>query len=301
MVNMSMSQILVSGVTFIKNALTLGYPIRESIESIEAICDEIIINIGFDNPELTKDDGTFEYLKNYFKHEKFVFIKSYWDPQKTKGGLILSEQTNIAISKARGKYIQYIQGDECIHEEDLAKIHDAVLELENHRSIDGLIFKYQHFYGNVDIIKHTRNVYRREVRLIRNGLSIKSWKDAQGFRHEDNTKIKARQIDATIMHYGWARKESIMEHKVKSFNKLYHGKDHQTADFNYQRVWGLRPFKKTHPIVMKEWIESNNNEIDIMKLPLQWSLANLNLAFSDLIEYLTDHRIGEYKNYIQVK
>jgi len=43
---------LISGFTFIKHGLNLGYPIKESIESIEPLCDEIIINVGYDDPEL---------------------------------------------------------------------------------------------------------------------------------------------------------------------------------------------------------------------------------------------------------
>ena len=113
---------LISGVTFIKNGLTLGYPIRESIESIAPICDEVIINVGFDDIELSKDDGTWDYLKRHFKGEKYIFLKSYWDPEMTSKGFILSDQTNIALEKASGKYCQYIQGDECLHEKDLQRI-----------------------------------------------------------------------------------------------------------------------------------------------------------------------------------
>ena len=50
----------ISGFTFIKNGLTLGYPILESVLSIESICFEVVINVGFNNPECTEDDGTWE-------------------------------------------------------------------------------------------------------------------------------------------------------------------------------------------------------------------------------------------------
>ena len=83
---------LVSGITFIKNGLTLGYPIKESIESIEPICDEIIINVGFENSNLTGDDGTYECLRDTFNHPKFVFMKSFWDPEISSRGEILSNK-----------------------------------------------------------------------------------------------------------------------------------------------------------------------------------------------------------------
>ena len=81
----------ISGITFIKNGLSLGYPIKESVESILPFCDEIIINVGFDNPELTGDDGTWEYLNDTFKGPQFKFLKSWWDPAKRKNGLILRQ------------------------------------------------------------------------------------------------------------------------------------------------------------------------------------------------------------------
>ena len=48
----------ISGFTFIKNGLTLGYPILESVQSIDPICDEVVINVGYDDPNLEKDDGS---------------------------------------------------------------------------------------------------------------------------------------------------------------------------------------------------------------------------------------------------
>lgn len=294
----------ISGFTFIKNGLTLGYPILESILSIEPICDEVIINVGFDDKNLEQDDGTYAYLTGYLKDPKFKFIKSWWDPSITRDGLILSQQTNIALSKCSGDYCQYIQGDECVHEDDLSAIVAGVEEMEKNKSIDGLIFNYLHFYGNVDTYKYTRNLYRREVRLIRNNKGIKSWLDAQGFRHADDTKIKARLISARIFHYGWARAKQVMSKKVKVFDTFYHGVDHNRQDgkkeFDYERNWGLKKFKQTHPQVMKDWILKNKNPIDLMSLPLtlDWNVPGL--IFTDSIEALTGYRLGEYKNYKRI-
>ena len=289
-----------SGFTFIKNGLSLGYPIKESIESIAPLCDEVVINVGFDNPELKDDDGTFEYLKNSFPSDKYIFVKSWWDPKISSEGLILSQQTNIALEKCSGKYCQYIQGDEVIHEDDVAHIENGLKKMEQNSEIEGLIFNYLHFYGNVDIIKYTRNVYRREVRLIRNGKGIKSWKDAQGFKNSKGGKIKAALTNARIFHYGWARKEQDMNQKVKTFEKLYHGENYENKQFNYQRIWGLKNFTKTHPKVMEKWISEHRNELNIMSLPLKHEWKNLGLLISDGIEDLTGYRIGEYKNYIKI-
>ncbi len=289
----------ISGFTFIKNGLTLGYPILESVLSIESICDEVVINVGFEDIELTRDDGTFQYLLDHLKNPKYKFVKSWWDPS-IKNGLILSQQTNIALSHCTGDFCQYIQGDECIHEDDLQSILRGVTLMETNLKIDGLIFNYMHFYGNIDTYKYTRNLYRREVRLIRNHKGIKSWLDAQGFRNNDNSKIFARLIPARIFHYGWARAEQVMKEKVKVFDTFYHEEDLGNKEFQYERNWGLTKFTKTHPKVMTNWIEKNRNPIDLMSLPLSWGKNLFGLVISDTIEKWTGYRMGEYKNYRKI-
>ncbi|MCF8057701.1 MAG: hypothetical protein K9K67_00280 [Bacteriovoracaceae bacterium] len=289
-----------SGFTFIKNGLTLGYPIKESVESIAPLCDEVIINVGFDDPECQKDDGTWDYLQQHFTGEKYKFIKSFWDPELTSRGLILSQQTNIALEKCTGKYCQYIQGDEALHEEDFPIIKNAIEELDLRPEVQGLIYQYRHFYGSPQILKHTRNTYRREVRLIRNDQGIKSHLDAQGFKGANGEKIKCLEIKARIFHYGWARNSALMNKKNKAFGKLYHGKDYEIEDFNYQKIWGLKPFRESHPVVMNEWIKSNQENLDILGLPLAFEWKNVGLALSDFVESLTGYRIGEYKNFKKI-
>ncbi len=286
----------ISGITFIKNGLTLGYPILESIKSIDPLVDEVIINVGFEDKGLTQDDGTYDYLRKNLKGEKYIFLKSFWDPEICSSGKILAQQTDIALKAATGNYIQYIQGDEALHEDDLNIIREGIQEMEKDSRIDGLIFKYLHFYGNTETIKYTRNVYRREVRLIRNN-KIKSWKDAQGFRYLNDQKIPCKQINARVFHYGWARPQSLMDKKTKEFVKLYHGRDFKAEDFSYKRCYGLKKFLGTHPKVMRDWILKNSNQINIMKLKPVYEWKDLSLFFSDLVEKLSGYRIGEYKNF----
>lgn len=289
---------MISGFTFIKNGLTLGYPILESVKSIDPICDEVVINVGFDDKNLEKDDGTYQYLRDHLQGDRYVFVKSWWDPEMTSKGLILSQQTNIALEKCQGKYCQYIQGDEALHEKDYANIEAGLRDMERNPELEGLVFKYLHFYGNVDAILYTQRIYRREVRLIRNGLGIRSHLDAQGFKTADGHKLKCKQIDATVHHYGWARKEQVMAKKVTAMDKLYKGKDYEQKEaFSYKRIWGIKPFKGTHPGVMGEWIKAHKNDVDVLSLPLVFGRKDVRLAVSDFVENLTGYRIGEYKNF----
>ena len=293
-----------SGFTFIKNGLTLGYPIRESVESIAPLCDEVVINVGFDNKQLSGDDGTYEYLRDSFPENKYKFIKNWWDPQLTSKGKILAQQTNLALEQCTGDFCQYIQGDEALHEDDFDNILRSIERLKERKDIDSLIYNYLHFYGNVDAILYTRRMYRREVRLIRNGLGAQSHLDAQGFRFGDNSKLTGTRVDATVYHYGWARKEQVMEKKIVEMDKLYHeDPDSSTEDFKfkYKRGWGIRKFTQTHPKVMQEWINQHKNDLDIHGLKLDFKFKDIGLVIADGIEAVTGHRVGEYKNYKLIK
>ena len=287
----------ISGVTFVKDVVSLGYPFVESIQSIAPLCDEVVINVGFNDPHLKKDDGTWEILQREFSEKKFVMIKSFWDPEMVVDGLVLSQQMNIALGHCQGDYCHYIQADEAIHEEDFSHIKEGMRKMEENPTIDGLVYNFIHFYADPYIVKHTRNTYRKEVRLIRNRRNIVSWKDAQGFRFEDHKKIYAVEIPARIFHYGWTRRESIMDKKNKAFAKLYHGNEHREKDFYYQNIWGLSSFKGTHPACMEKWVGENRNERDILSAPRSFEWKNIGLAISDWIEKYSNYRIGEYRNY----
>ena len=302
----SNSKIYLSGFTFVKHALSLGFPIVESINSVAPLCEEFIINVGFSDPSLKKDDGTYQFLRDQFSSPKFKFMKSFWDPKKIKGGLILSEQTNLALQKCQGKFCHYIQADEAISEVDYENILQEIKAIEPHRDIHGLAFNYYHFYGHPQVIKHTRNTYRREVRIIRNHQNIISFQDAQGFRYSNQQKILSAKSKAWIYHYGWARNPKVMAKKVKVMDKLYQdnkAKQKEVGDeFSYDHIWGLRKFQGTHPKIMQPWINEHSHGLENpMNKPKKWEWKNIRLAISDGIEHLTGIRAGEFKNFKEAK
>ncbi|MFX7756161.1 hypothetical protein ABTJ91_20930, partial [Acinetobacter baumannii] len=74
-------------------------------------------------------------------------------------------------------------------------IRAACIQYENDKRVEGLLFEYLHFYGSYDYVGDSRKWYSHEVRIIRNDKSIRSFKDAQGFR-KGGQKIKVKAIDA---------------------------------------------------------------------------------------------------------
>jgi hypothetical protein len=283
--------LIVSGFTFIRNGVELDYPFVESISSILPVVDEMIVVVG------DCSDQTREKIE-FIQSDKIKIIDTIWDDSLRKGGEILAQQTNIALDHISGDWGFYIQGDEVLHE----KYHPNVLQaMQNHLSdpkVDGLLFRYKHFYGSYDYVGTSRKWYRKEIRIVRNNPTVRSYKDAQGFR-KNNKKLNVREIDACIYHYGWVRDPSAQIKKNLSFNKLWHDdqwiKKNVSADsFDYDVLESLEVFTETHPMVMldrlshKKWTFEYNPD---NKNP------TLKEKISDWIEKKTGYRVGEYKNY----
>ncbi|RCK75160.1 MAG: hypothetical protein IGBAC_1296 [Ignavibacteriae bacterium] len=281
----------ISGFTFVRNGVKFEYPFIESIKSIMPICDELIVVVG------NSDDDTLQQIMN-LKEEKIKIIQTIWDEKLREGGKILAQQTNIALSHITGDWGLYLQADEVIHEKYLDNILKAMRQYLHNYKVEGLLFKYIHFYGSYDYYADSRNWYRKEIRVVRNNIGVKSWKDAQGFRI-DNRKMNVIEIDAYIYHYGWVKHPRAMMEKIKTFNKFWHDDEwiekniQMKEEFDYSIIEKLRKFEGTHPEVMKNRIENFNWKF----VPPEKLKTNLKFKILDSIERSTGIRLGEYKNY----
>ena len=65
------------------------------------------------------------------------------------------------------------------------------------KEVEGLLFRYLHFYGTYDYVGDCRHWYRNEIRVTRNDKSIRSYKDAQGFRKKGE-KLTVVPVDAVF-------------------------------------------------------------------------------------------------------
>ncbi|MDB5126394.1 glycosyltransferase family 2 protein, partial [Mucilaginibacter sp.] len=207
----------VSGFTFIRNAVKNDYPIVEAITSILPLCDEFIVALG------DSEDET-ENLINGIGSPKIKIIHTVWDTNVRDGGKVFADETDKAFDAISPDtdWAFYIQGDECVHEKYLPLIKKEMEENLSDSKVEGLLFKYLHFYGSYDYYGHSRRWYRREIRIVRNNKDIRSYRDAQGFRWANNRKIQVKLIDAYIYHYGWVKPPSGLANKLRNFNQFYH-------------------------------------------------------------------------------
>ncbi len=283
----------VSGFTFIRNGITFDYPFRESILSLLPLVDELVIAVG------RSEDETLSAIRS-IPSEKIRVIETVWDESLRSGGQVLAQQTNIALQEIRGDWGFYLQGDEVLHESDTDVIRKALSRYSQSHNIEGLLFNYLHFYGAYDTVGDSRKWYRREVRIIRNGIGIESWGDAQGFRRSGK-KLRVAHIPARIFHYGWVKPPEGQRKKLSSFHKLWHTDDWVDREMGSEGTYiyadggRLSRYDSTHPTVMAQRIRNAG-------WPFDRELSNANVSLKDrllnCIEDTAGWRIGEYKNYV---
>ena len=290
----------VTGFTFIRNAERNDYPIVEAITSILPLCDEFIVAHG------NSDDQTLQLIEN-IGSPKIKIISTVWDDHLRSGGEVFALETNKAFKaiSADTDWAFYIQGDEVIHEKYHEIIKKEMMDNLSDENIEGLLLKYIHFYASYDFIAKSRRWYRKEIRILKNINGISSYRDAQGFRLNDR-KIKVKEIDAYVYHYGWVKPPNGLKNKVRNFNKFYHDdnwieENHPLdANFDFGNADELIRFTGTHPAVMKNRIEKTNWTFTTDPSLLKKKM-NLRRRILKCVEDLTDYRPFEYKNYKKVK
>jgi hypothetical protein len=224
------------------------------------------------------------------------------DDNLRQGGQVLAIETNKAFD-AISKDVDwcfYIQSDECVHEKHLASIKEAMQKYKDDKQVDGLLFNYVHFYGTYNYVGNSRRWYRKEIRVIKNDKSIRSYKDAQGFRKTDNSKLNVKPINAEIYHYGWVKPPKAQQAKQEHFHKMWHDDEWmkkniaQVEEFDYSQIDSLEEFKGTHPQVFQARVKAADWNFKFDQSQIKLSTKDKFLLF---IEKTTGWKVGEYKNY----
>lgn len=287
----------IGGFTLIKNGVRFDYPIVEAIQSLLPLVDIIVVAVG------QSDDGTEDLIRS-INSPKIQILPTIWNPELKAGGAVLADETNKAFAALPLDidWAIYIQGDECLHEQDYPAIREAMKRWKDAPDVEGLLFKYRHFYGSYDYVGNSRQWYRHEIRIVRRNPEISSWKDAQGFR-KNSQKLHVKAIDAWIHHYGMVRPPRVQRQYRTHFATLWHDQDWidknlpKEEDFDYSGIDSLAKYTGTHPAVMKDRIERLN-------WPFAFDTNQINLSIKNrilmAIARWTGWRIGEYRNFKRI-
>jgi hypothetical protein len=296
----------VAGFTIVRNAIKLDYPVMESLASLLPLCDEVVVSVG------KSEDETLNLIKG-IPSAKLKVIESTWDDSLRVGGVLLAIETNKALDAvpADADWLVYLQADEVMHEKDIETIRGAMLKYKDDKSVDGLLFSYNHFYGSYDYLGDSHKWYRNEIRVIRNDKRIRSYKDAQGFRKFDHKptneellnggeKLNVKQSGGTIYHYGWVKHPELQQNKQKSYHKMWHEDEWleknvgDAAAFDYSTIDSLARFTGQHPAAMQP-------RIKMLNWNFVYDESKKRLSFKEKLLRFTQKtfgwRPGENKNY----
>lgn len=281
----------VSGFTFIRNGCALGYPFVPSIRSLLPLCDEVIVNV----PAST--DDTLERVRA-IGDSRIRIIQSDWDETMRKAGRVLSHHTNRALEECTGDWCVYIQGDEVLHEDSIPAMRQSMERELDNAAVQGLLVDYTHFYGSYWTTVYSFGWYYKEVRVVRRDPKIQSVGDAQGFRTREGEKLRVKVSGGRYFHYGFALHPGQMHQKKANLIGLYGQTPSGTRPPTfYDDDQKVRPFKGTHPSVMREmvaaadWTYHSRNPLIRFRRNYFWEDIAL------LIKQCTGVTLGVHKNY----
>jgi glycosyltransferase involved in cell wall biosynthesis len=253
----------VSGFTIARNAIKYGYPIEESMRSLLPLVDELVVGVG------DSDDATWELVAG-IGDPKIKPFRTVWDMTKREGGVILSEQTNLALAHCSGDWAVYLQTDEALHESEIGRIRDRLREHLDQKT-EGLSFSYIHFYGSYSTVQDNWcRWYRREVRAVKIGKGIVSVGDAAGFKVKDGDRLRRlirADSGAHVYHYGWARPPAVMVEKRQHVEGFYQGEGANGAVPEVERLVVAEPYRHlgdlvrfsgSHPAVMSDLVAAQD-------------------------------------------
>ncbi len=243
-----MSQVF--GFALLRNGVKYDYPFRESLRSLAGLVDETVLALG------DSEDSTEAELAAV---PRLHIVPTKWDEELRKGGMILSQQTNVALGELRRRHKSgwafYLQSDEVLLESEIPQIKQDLAQAEA-EGCDAVSFRYLHFWQRYDRIAIGARWYPQEIRAIRLDSSAESYGDAQSFRGWK----KVFYSDAHIFHYGHVRRAEAYEQKKRDFHKWWHSdkeiakvlREGEVQDKSEETLAYFGP----HPAVMKERLKS---------------------------------------------
>ena len=251
----------VSGFTFIRNAVKYDFPLLEAIQSALPVVDEFIVNVG------NSEDETLALIRS-LDDPKIQIIESVWDDTLKRDGRVLGLQQDIALSQCSGDWAFLVQGDEVIHEDDLAAIREAMNQYAADERVLGLVFRVIHFKGDYWSVDPW--MYRKATRVIRTNQGISSSADGCDFRTKQSSRMiksgeSGRIIPARVFHYGWVKHAEIFREKKREMEGWWHGETRSVQELDeaarlqaaFPNYAILKDYAGTHPRVMRERIDKS--------------------------------------------
>jgi len=222
--------LLVSGLTIIRNGVRLNYPFIEAIRSALPICDEYIVVAG------DSDDATVASLEA-LNEPKLRIVHTRWSPHISPQKYLLAQQTNIGLGFCTGRWCLYLQANEVLHEDALPHLR-GLMELHvDNPQIEAMLLERLTFWSDY---QHYIPVYPRRFkytpRIIRPNIGTYSIRDAMSFAIFDGFSTRGRyprSIDTGMDIYRYGYVHTVAQ-QAEKFEAAVHKKEaSERADQNY--------------------------------------------------------------------
>jgi len=254
----------VSGFSFLRDGVKLGYPFEESIRSALPVCDEFIVAVG------ASEDGTLERLEA-MKEPKLRLVPTTWNEQCRSHGFVYGQQKMIAQYNCTGDWAFYLEGDEVLHEDDLDSLRRAMAHYLDDPAVEALAFDYLHFYGDTQHLHLASQAYRKATRILRNSLraiapdglywAVIKERKWHGGRNKRRTRYpRAAALNLPIYHYGNARHDRYVQKKAETGNQYWSEKQAFQSSYGDLDPQQVGPFRGQHPAIMADWIAEHANQ-----------------------------------------
>lgn len=278
----------ISGFTFVRNGLQMGYPFLSSIRSLLPLVDELIVVVG------DSEDGSREAVEA-LNSDKIRIIDSVWSEEKRQNGIIFKEQADLGLLEGTGDWLFHLQADEVLHEDDYNTIRQALAKADQQADVDGLLFPFYHFWGDYQHHRATRRTHDWEIRAFKNHRQVRSYKDSQGFRRYPSgdtvgQKLTVINVQAPIYHYSYTRHPSLMRRKSNYFHRFWHSnawlaQHTHERPFDYNEVDRLEPFEGSHPALMQATIAQKDWDFE-------YAPSRSTMSIKDRLLYAIEKRLA---------
>lgn len=254
----------ISGLSFIRNGISLGYPFVEAIRSILPLVDEMIVVVG------RSEDGTREAVEA-IGDARIRIIDSEWHPRITPKASVLAQQTNLGLMHCTGDWVVYVQGNELFHERDLPRMRELMTEHLENPKVEGLLIERLVFYGDYKhFVRAYPDRFKYVVRAFKPWNGVYAITTAMTFSVFEKWGERGRAlrcIDSGIdmYRYGKVLSSEAMEYKLKHAPHKLKGDVQVGNDFYYR--WqprdAIRPYRGDHPAVLADRIRAHGFDLDL--------------------------------------
>jgi glycosyltransferase involved in cell wall biosynthesis len=260
------------GSEFVHNAIEYDYCIKESLSSLCAVCDDVVVL------DAESTDGTLDLLHDLAKERKNLRVISGGKWNCAENYHRLAKLANIAKSFLKTPWHFMLQADEVLHESSFPYIRKAIAQ-EGYKTYRvrrfNLCSDLNHCF-KVHDMPHERKpcndaVFRLSVHEAMALGDAESLDDMQSFSNEYVDKI-------VIFHYGIVRRDFNFLNKCIDMQSWFGGQfsqpDHRIVEmkkthgrYDWEKInprEHLQPTPMPHPIFSQQWAA----ERQIDKTPL---------------------------------